>query len=386
VGRAAGGGSTAARVGRTVVRTGRSTSRTTYPEGTRRPPRRRPGPLGWAPAGRPRSRCPAPVLLGTVPPMSTDLTSRSGAPVDGRDGGHDRRLLRWSVAALVANAGIVVTGGIVRVTASGLGCPTWPTCEEGSVLPSGVGDHGWRQYVEFGNRTLTAVVLFAVVGALLAARRATPPGDPRRRLAGWLVAGVAAQAVLGGVTVLLELHPLTVAAHFLLSMLLIGVATVLTARARGRPAPSVLPELRSLGVALLWLGAAVLVLGTVVTATGPHAGDPGTPRLGLPLVWVTRTHSTAVWLTVAATVLLLLRARSSGAHAVARWASALLALEVLQGAVGYWQYATAVPPQLVILHMGLACVFWIVCVRTAVAVGAFPSTAPATAARSAAGV
>lgn len=304
--------------------------------------------------------------------MSTDLSEPVAHDHDAESS--PGRLRRWALAALLANAGIVVTGGIVRVTASGLGCPSWPACEGGQVLPTGAGEHGWRQLVEFGNRTLTGVVLVTVLGALLAARHTRPAGDPRRRLAGVLVAGVLGQAVLGGVTVLVDLHPLMVAAHFLLSMALIAVATVLVTLApRGGAAREVAGEpgaVRSIGRALLVLGAVVLVLGTVVTATGPHAGDPGTPRLGLDLVWVARVHSTAVWLTVLTTVGVLWRSRAVGATATARWAATLIAVEVAQGAVGYWQYLTAVPPTLVILHMALACVFWIVCVRTAVAAGA----------------
>ena len=129
---------------------------------------------------------------------------------------------------------------------------------------------------------------------------------------------------------------------------------------------------------LVGLGATVLVLGTVVTATGPHAGDPGTERLDLSLVWVTRVHSSAVWLTVGATVLLLLHVRRHGPPEVVRWASLLVAVELAQGAVGYWQYLTAVPPTLVILHMALACLFWIVTVRTAVAAGALGGGRPGT--------
>lgn len=306
-------------------------------------------------------------VTDAAPPPSPDGRAPD-TDAASRDAG--RALRRWSMAALLANIGIVVTGGIVRVTASGLGCPTWPTCEAGSVLPSAGGEHGWRQLVEFGNRTLTGVVLLAVVGAWVAARRATPPGDPRRLLAGTLVAGVATQAVVGGITVRLDLHPLTVSTHFLLSMVLIGLATVLVVLAR-RPGPPRAEEvaLRPYGRALLAAGGAVLVLGTLVTATGPHAGDPGTPRLDLPLVWMARTHSTAVWITVGLTVLVLLRARRVDA-ASARWAGMLLGVEVAQGAVGYWQYLTAVPPTLVIVHMALACAFWVLCVRIAVATGA----------------
>ncbi len=109
------------------------------------------------------------------------------------------RLRRWSLAALVTNVLIVVTGGAVRVTASGLGCPEWPACDQGSVTPPPGGEAGWHQYVEFGNRLLSFVVLAAVVGALVAARRELPEGHVVRRLAVVLVVGVQAQAVLGGI-------------------------------------------------------------------------------------------------------------------------------------------------------------------------------------------
>ena len=282
-------------------------------------------------------------------------------------------LRRWSLAALATNVMIVVTGGTVRVTGSGLGCSQWPSCEQGSVVPPPGGDAGWHVYVEFGNRLLSFVVLAAVVGAYLAARRRFAEGHRLRRLAGWLVVGVLAQAVLGGITVRLELHWATVMAHFLLSMVLIAGATVLHHRVRTgdlaptRPPalPAVVPAARLVPV----LAAVVLVLGTVVTATGPHAGDPGTGRLGLAIQEVARVHSTSVWLTIAVTVWTLVRARRTGAERLARAAGVLLALELVQGAVGYWQYLTGVPAELVLLHVFLATLFWVAAVRVGLLAG-----------------
>ena len=271
-------------------------------------------------------------------------------------------LRRWSWAALATNIMIVVTGGAVRVTGSGLGCSEWPACEQGSVTPPPGGEAGWHVYVEFGNRLLSFVVLAAVVGAFLAARRELAEGHAVRRLTGWLIAGVLAQAVLGGITVRLDLHWATVMAHFLLSMVLIAVATVVVHRVRHGDAPEAadpLPTARLVPA----LGAVVLVLGTIVTATGPHAGDPGTDRLGLSIVEMARFHGIAVWLTVGLTVLVLAQARRLGADRLAGAATALLGIELAQGAVGYWQYFTGVPAELVLVHMLLATLFWVAAVR-----------------------
>ncbi len=257
---------------------------------------------------------------------------------------------------------IVVTGGAVRVTGSGLGCSEWPACEQGSVVPPPGGEAGWHVYVEFGNRLLSFVVLAAVVGAFLAARRELAEGHVVRRLTGWLVAGVLAQAVLGGITVRLDLHWATVMAHFLLSMVLIAVATVVVHRVRhGAPDPAAraLPAARLVPA----LGAVVLVLGTVVTATGPHAGDPGTDRLGIAITEVARLHGISVWLTVGLTVLVLVQARRLGADRLARATTLLLGIELAQGGVGYWQYFTGVPAELVLVHMLLATLFWVAAVR-----------------------
>lgn len=271
-------------------------------------------------------------------------------------------LHRWSWAALATNIMIVVTGGAVRVTGSGLGCSEWPACEQGSVTPPPGGEAGWHVYVEFGNRLLSFVVLAAVVGAFLAARRELAEGHAVRRLTGWLIAGVLAQAVLGGITVRLDLHWATVMAHFLLSMVLIAVATVVVHRVRHGDAPEAADLLLPARLVPV-LGAVVLVLGTIVTATGPHAGDPGTDRLGWSIVEMARFHGIAVWLTVGLTVLVLVQARRLGADRLARAATVLLGVELAQGAVGYWQYFTGVPAELVLVHMLLATLFWVAAVR-----------------------
>lgn len=289
------------------------------------------------------------------------------------------RLRRWSLAALLTNVLIVVTGGAVRVTGSGLGCSEWPACEQGSVVPPPGGEATWHTAVEFGNRLLSFLVLSAVVGALVVARRELAPGHVVRRLAWWLLAGVLVQVVLGGITVQLDLHWATVMAHFLVSMGLIAIATVLhhrvveprpavdaaaTTSATAGEASAATPR-AVLARLVPVLGAAVLVLGTVVTATGPHAGDPGTPRLGLRIQSVARAHSLTVWATVAVTVAVLLLARRAADRRLARAAGTLLLVEVVQGGVGYWQYLTGVPAELVLLHMLLATLFWIAAVRVA---------------------
>jgi len=271
---------------------------------------------------------------------------------------------RWSIAALVTNVGIVVTGGVVRLTGSGLGCSDWPACEGTSVVPPADGGAGWHTWIEFGNRLLTFVVLAACVGAWWVVRRSAAARPRARRLAFLLPVGVLAQAVLGGVTVLTGLHPLTVAAHFLLSAALIGVAVALfdeVVRPGTVPAPR--SRRRSVAVLVPTVGAVVLVLGTLLTAAGPHAGDPGTERLPLSISGTARAHGLSVWLTVLATVAVLVLARRAGDRALARGAALLLGLELVQGAVGYWQYFTGIPVALVTVHLLLACLFWAAAVR-----------------------
>ncbi len=279
---------------------------------------------------------------------------------------HRPQVRRAALAALVANIGIVLTGGIVRVTASGLGCSDWPTCSGTSVVPSG-SDLGWHSAVEFGNRLLTFAVLAAAVWVVVAVRREAPDRPDLRVLAWAQPAGVVGQAALGGVTVLTGLHPLVVAAHFLASMGLVAAAVVLFDRARGLAADRV-PGLPAATGAIVAAAGVVLVLGTLVTGSGPHAGDVGTVRLGLDVRTVAVAHADAVWVLVGLTVAVLAVAVGTGAIRARRAATMLLAVEIAQGGLGYLQYALGVPPVPVIVHILGAAVVWSAAWHLAVAV------------------
>jgi heme a synthase len=279
-----------------------------------------------------------------------------------------RRLRRFALAAIVTNVAIVFTGGLVRVTGSGLGCPTWPTCDGQNLVPRPGGEHaGWQTAIEFGNRLLTFVVLAAAVAVFVQVRRTRPHPPTVERLAWALPAGVLAQAVLGGITVLTGLSPLTVASHFLLSMVLIGVAVAIHERVRP-VTPDSLPAaasgIRVATTALLVVAGAVLVLGTLVTGAGPHAGDASTPRLGMDIRLLAIAHADAVWLLVGLTVALVAVTWRSGSPRLRAAARTLLAIEIVQGGIGYWQYATGIPAPLVAAHILGAALMW----TTAVAV------------------
>jgi cytochrome c oxidase assembly protein subunit 15 len=256
-----------------------------------------------------------------------------------------RALRRWAVASLVANIGIVVTGALVRLTASGLGCPTWPRCTDQSyVTHPELGIHG---AIEFGNRLLTFVLVAIAVLTWVTALLYREDGRPRRDLR-WLTAGLAlgipAQGVIGGITVLTRLNPFVVALHLLASMVLIALSVWLVRRSRhlsARPAglPAVVAT-RGANV-LMWLA---VWLGTVVTGSGPHAGDHGAVRTGFDGALVTHLHAAVVYGAVAATVVAFALLRS-------RAALLLLAVEVLQALLGITQYRLGLPIGLVILHL-----------------------------------
>ncbi len=261
-----------------------------------------------------------------------------------------RPRLLWplAVANLVANIGIVVTGGAVRLTGSGLGCPTWPRCTEESYVPHGeLGVHG---VIEFGNRTLTfvlAAVAIACWVAALLARRADRSDTRPWWLATVIALGVPAQALIGGVTVLTDLNPWIVSFHLLVSMAIIGVCVALLDEVRGPARPGSAPGVRRLGLATFVAGWAVLYLGTVVTGSGPHAGDTDSPRTGLDPLQVSQLHADAVFLLLGLSVALALVAGSLARRA----AVALLVVELAQGVIGFVQYVTDLPIVLVGLHL-----------------------------------
>jgi cytochrome c oxidase assembly protein subunit 15 len=265
----------------------------------------------------------------------------------------------------VTNAGIVVTGGAVRLTDSGLGCPEVPRCTADSMVATReMGVHG---AIEFGNRLLTFVLAAAVLTALATAWRAG-----RRDLVGYaaaLLVGVAGQAVLGAVTVLTELDPRTVMAHFLVSMVLIAVAVVAHHRAGGDPptAGSTPRPLLIGAYALVVAVAATLAAGTVVTGTGPHSGDPdATDRLPFALEDVTQLHADLVFLVVGLTTGLLAGVLAAARHLLRRTA-VLLGVLLVQGVGGVVQYVTDLPVLLVGLHVLGATLVWIATLRVVVA-------------------
>lgn len=272
---------------------------------------------------------------------------------------------RITLSALVSLCVIVVSGTAVRLTGSGLGCPTWPNCEPGRLIAKDETDV--HTLIEQGNRLFTGVVSVAVVLAVLGSIVRVPR---RRDLTRWswsLVAGVAAQIVLGGLTVLFELAPPFVIGHFLLSAVLVGCATVLHHRA-GEPddgvrAPTTTPELRRLVQLLVVSAATVLVTGTIVTGAGPHGGDEDVERLSFLVPDVVRIHAVAVWLLVAGTLgALWLAGRGEASAPVVRALRVLVVVEVAQGAIGYTQYFTGVPEGLVAVHVLGSMLVWIAAV------------------------
>ncbi|MDP5182446.1 COX15/CtaA family protein [Blastococcus sp. BMG 814] len=257
---------------------------------------------------------------------------------------------RVALANVLANGAIVLTGGVVRLTGSGLGCPTWPRCTtESFVTTPEMGIHG---VVEFGNRLLTFVLTVLAVALVVVVVRS--PRRDLRPLAVVAFLGIPAQGAVGGVTVLTGLNPWTVAAHFLVSMGLVALTTVLWLRSRepGVGEPLLRRPVRLLVGAIAAATALVLVMGTVVTGSGPHSGDPAAGRTGLDAELVSHLHADAVFLLVGLTVALLVALYATDSPGrVRRAARDLLIVQLAQGVVGYVQYFTHLPVLLVLLHM-----------------------------------
>jgi heme a synthase len=258
---------------------------------------------------------------------------------------------RVALANAVANGAIVVTGGLVRLTGSGLGCPTWPRCTDDSfVATPELAGHG---AIEFGNRLLTFVLTAVAIATVLVVWRSAR--RDLRPLAVLSFLGIPAQALLGGITVLTELNPWTVAAHFLVSMVLVAVATTLWLRSRepgvGRPLLRRPFEVLILGIAAVT--ATVLVLGTVVTGAGPHSGDRNAAdRMDFAPETVSQLHADLVFLLVGLTVALLLALHATDSPGrIRRAARDLLVVQLAQGVIGFVQYFTDLPILLVLLHM-----------------------------------
>lgn len=275
-----------------------------------------------------------------------------------------RRIFAVSVAGQIL---LVLTGGLVRLTGSGLGCPTWPQCVPGSYTPVAHQAQSFHKYIEFGNRSLTfalGVVALACVVVAFAQR-------PRRRrlvgLAALQLLGIPAQAVVGGITVLTDLNPAAVACHFLVSMLLVVAAVMLYERSGegdGPVRPLVRAEINLLGWGLIAVSGLVLVAGAVVTGTGPHAGDEKARRFGFDPKDVTFLHADLVFLLLGLAIALAVTLRVSDGPAVARARARGLLLVILgQGVIGYLQYFTKLPAAEVALHMVGACLVLVGAVR-----------------------
>jgi cytochrome c oxidase assembly protein subunit 15 len=281
-------------------------------------------------------------------------------------------LRRFALASVIANVVIVVTGGAVRLTDSGLGCPTWPRCTEGSLTPtSKLAGHG---IIEFANRQLTFVLAAIAIATWLIAMSIRR----ERRLATIAALGIPAQAVLGGLTVLTHLNPWLVALHFLLSMSLIAVTYALWTRLRDdAAAAAVVPVAAVLARVTVAVAAVVLVVGTVVTGSGPHAGDKvdgKVHRTGLQVSSMAQLHADAVMVLVGLSVGLLALVYAIRLPArVRRAAAVLLAVELAQGVIGYTQYFLDVPPVLVAVHMLGACLVWLAALQLLLSVRREPT-------------
>jgi heme a synthase len=285
-----------------------------------------------------------------LPQLAGRLTSRLPRSVDAR-------VRRLAVASLIGQTMLIVTGGAVRLTASGLGCPTWPRCTDTSLVNTPeMGIHG---FIEFGNRLLTfalAAVALMMLVYLWNLRR-------ERRdlflLALGLLASIPAQAVIGGITVLTNLNPWVVGMHFLVSMALVVIATLLVNRAFGRtgrfgtiPLPALPGVLRPVSTAVVIFSAAAVVLGVVVTGAGPHAGDADAPRNGLDWDLFSHIHAVPAYLITAGTLFALVMVfsrRITGPYRAA--VLLLLGVTLLQAAIGFTQYYNGIPALLVAAHM-----------------------------------
>jgi len=273
----------------------------------------------------------------------------------------NRTLLRpLALASLITNIGLVVTGAAVRLTGSGLGCPTWPKCTEESYTTTP--EMGINGVIEFGNRVLGVVLGLIALACFIAALLE----KPRRRslivLSLAVGLGIPGQGVIGGITVLTDLNPWVVGLHFLLSMALIALAYALWKRtAEGdRPRRTLVPApLPALARLLALVSAAVIVLGVVVTGSGPHAGDENAKRNGLDPATIAQTHADLVFLLIGLSVGLWFALRAAKAPRPAiRAAGILIVIELGQGLIGFVQYFTNLPVLLVGAHMLGACLVW----------------------------
>lgn len=269
----------------------------------------------------------------------------------------DRRVRVIAWASLISQILIVGTGGAVRLTGSGLGCPTWPRCTEDSfVTTPEMGIHG---IVEFGNRLLTFVLVIIALLAFAFVIRMRRDRPELLRLSIALGLGIIAQALIGGVTVLTGLNSWIVGFHFVVSAVLVALAMVFVYRVRhGRTTgelavPRPVQALALASAVGVWV---TVLVGIVVTGSGPHAGDADTPRNGLDAELLQHVHSWPAYATAGLSVVLLIVAMRLGRDRLRRAAIGLVVVELVQVGVGLVQARLGLPELLVGIHMLLACV------------------------------
>ncbi|MYT71024.1 MULTISPECIES: COX15/CtaA family protein [unclassified Streptomyces] len=288
-----------------------------------------------------------------------------------------RTVQRAALSAVVMTVVIVVTGGAVRLTGSGLGCPTWPKCTDQSLTATS--EMGFHGAIEFGNRMLTYVLCAAVGWAIIAARSQKPWRRSLTRLGWtqfWVVMG---NAVLGGIVVLVGLNPYTVAAHFVLTTALLTVAVLMWQRTRegdAEPRPLVGQAIKQLVWFLVAAAALLILVGTVVTGAGPHAGDSSdVPRMPLDWETVSKLHAVLAWIVVTLTFALwfVLKAVDAPKGPLNRTRDLFLIL-LAQGVIGYVQYFTDLPEVLVALHMLGSALVWIGVLRVVLSLRERPET------------
>ena len=258
---------------------------------------------------------------------------------------------------LFLQAALVVTGGAVRLTGSGLGCPTWPECTPGSYTPvPHQAEEALHVWIEFANRLLTFVLVIAAVVVLAAVLR-TGRKDLRGLALGQFL-GIFGQGVLGGITVLTDLHPLPVAGHLILSIILIAGATSLRAqRFAPRVAETPVSLTKKIASVHVITSFAVIVLGTLVTGSGPHAGDEKAQRFGFDIQTVAWIHADVVIFLLGTTFAFFVATGTS--VATKRRLKIFTVIALAQGAIGYIQYFTGIPEVLVAAHLLGATLVWI---------------------------
>lgn len=264
-----------------------------------------------------------------------------------------------SLINLITQSGIIVTGAVVRLTGSGLGCPTWPNCAPGSLVPVASQVEGFHKYIEFGNRLLTFVVLIASIAVLIIAII-----SKNKKIILWSVLpliGTLLQAVLGGITVLTGLNPFTVMFHFLLSIVLVAISTIIYRFwSKSNPIKIQSKLIRNYIKFFTLIGFVVITLGTITTGSGPHSGDEIAARFNIDTRTIAWIHADSVLLFIGLLIGLILLVRTNNAYkSLSKSLNSLFILCIIQGFIGYTQWFTNLPWILVGFHVLGSVLIWI---------------------------